>query len=147
MAATLKPRRFIGGALLVLLALAATGCIELLESARWQTFSSPTIGYFSIENPAWSQSQRFVNGYRGDAYRVALFIPPFPQHFPTVGIARKPTPSPTRDDVVNWGLERFQALNPDASDQFEILPLQTITVGGAEAMSREFIMDTGTPWR
>ena len=74
MAATLKLRRFIGSALLVLSALAATGCTEFLENGRWRTFSSPTIGYFSTEYPAWWQSERFANGYRGDADVVALFF-------------------------------------------------------------------------
>lgn len=144
MAATSKLRRFIACILLILSALAATGCTELLENARWRTFSSPTIGYFSMEYPAWWKSERFVNGYRGDDDVVALLFPPAPQLFPVVRIVRKPVPSPTVDDTVSWGLERFQALNDDASDQFEILPLENITVDGAEAMSREFIMDTET---
>lgn len=145
MAATSKLRRFIGSGLMIFLALTATGCTELLESARWRTFSSPTIGYFSMEYPAWWKSERFANGYRGDADVVALLFLPAPQLFPVVSIVRKPVPSPTVDDTVSWGLERFQALNADASDQFEILSLENITVDGAEAMSREFIMDTETP--
>lgn len=144
MAATLKLQQFIGGALL-LLALTATGCTEFLENGRWRTFSSPTIGYFSIEYPVWWKSERFVNGYRGDADTVALFYLPAPQLFPVVHIVRKSVAAPTVDDTVSWGLDRFQALNADASDQFEILPLEDVTVDGAEAMSREFIMDTETP--
>lgn len=145
MAATLKLRRFIGSALLVLSTLVATGCTEFLENGRWRTFSSPTIGYFSTEYPAWWKSERFVNGYRGDADVVALFFPPAPQLFPVVRIVRKSVDAPTVDDTVSWGLERFQALNADASDQFEVLPPENITVDGAETMSREFIMDTETP--
>ena len=145
MIATLKIRRFVGGALLWMLALAMLGCTGILKSDQWRTFGSPRIGHFSIEYPSSWRSERFSNGYRNDPDRVAQFYPPAPQLFPVVHIVRRPVPSPTLDDAVNWGLERFEALNADASDEFEIFPLENITVNGAEMMSREFIMDTETP--
>lgn len=141
----LKPWWFVKGALISLLGLALLGCTGIPESAQWRIFGSPRIGHFSIDYPSSWRSERFSSGYRNDPDLVALFFPPAPQLFPVVRIARKSVPSPKLDDAVNWGLERFEAMNPDASDEFEILPLEEITIKGAGAMSREFIMDTETP--
>lgn len=145
MMATLKVRQFITRALLGLFALVMVGCTGLAEGAQWRTFGSPRIGHFSIEYPSGWRSERFPNGYRNDPDLVALFYPPAPQLFPVVRVARRSLPSPTVDDAINWGLERFEALNPDANDEFEIFPLESIMINGAKAMSREFIMDTETP--
>lgn len=145
MIAPLKIHRLIGGVLLALFVLAMLSCTGILKGSQWRTFESPRIGHFSIEYPNDWRSERFPNGYRSDPDRVAQFYPPAPQLFPVVHLVRRPVSSPTLDEAVNWGLERFEALNPDASDEFEIFPLENITVNGAEAMSREFIMDTETP--
>lgn len=144
MTVTSKTRQFLIGALLGVFVLAMLGCTGILKRSQWRTFDSPRIGHFSIEYPSDWRSERFSNGYRNDPERVAQFYPPAPQLFPVVHIARKPVSSPTLDDAVNWGLERFEALNPDVSDEFEILPLESININDVEAMSREFIMDTET---
>ena len=144
MIATTKIRQLIGVALLGVFAVAMLGCSGILESAQWRTFNSTPISQFSIEYPSGWKSDRFLYGYKSDPELVALFYIPGPQFFPVVRIARRTVPSPTLDDAVEWGLERFEAINPDMDDEFEIFPLEDIIVNGAEAMSREFIMDTET---
>lgn len=144
MIATTKIRQLIGVALLGVFAVAMLGCSGIIESAQWRTFNSTPISQFSLEYPSGWRSDRFLHGYKSDPELVALFYIPAPQLFPGVKIARRTVPSPTLDDAAEWGLERFEALNSDMSDEFEIFPLEDIIVNGAEAMSREFIMDTET---